>query len=53
MRAEEGDESINDYADEARQTQRKVSGPNTASWPRKLFRFLGFGNKHRGRLDGE
>lgn len=48
MRAEEGDESINDYADEARQTQNKVGGPNAPSWLRRIFRFFGYGQDNRG-----
>ena len=52
MRAEEGDESINDYADEARQTRRKVGAANAASWPRKLFGLLGFGKERPGQQHG-
>ena len=51
MRAEEGEESIKDYADEARQTQRKVSGPGL-SLPRRIFRFLGFGHGEGGGRQG-
>jgi hypothetical protein len=42
MRAEEGDESIKDYADEARQTRGKVAGSGL-SLPKKLLRLLGIG----------
>ncbi len=45
MRAEEGDESINDYADQARQTQKEVTGPHTSSWLGKILRFFGSGRK--------
>ena len=45
MRAEEGDESVNDYADEARQAQSKVTGPNSRRWPRNVFRLIGSGEK--------
>lgn len=51
MRAEEGDESIKDYAQEARETQGKVSGPHL-SLPRKLLRFLGFGHGGAGSEQG-
>jgi hypothetical protein len=51
MRAEEGDESIKDYAAEARQTQGKVSGPHL-SLPRKILRFLGFGPGDGGSPSG-
>ena len=44
MRAEEGDESIKDYADEARQTQGKVRGPGL-SLPKRLLRLLGIGQR--------
>ncbi len=51
MRAEEGDESIKDYAAEARQTQGRVGGPKL-SLPRKFLRFLGFGPSNRGPQGG-
>lgn len=38
MRAEEGDESIGDYADEAAQTQDRVT--SDTPWWRKLLRAL-------------
>lgn len=52
MRAEEGDESINDYADEARQTRRKVGAASGSSWPRKLFRLLRFGKERPDQQHG-
>jgi hypothetical protein len=51
MRAEEGNESIKDYADEARQTQGKVSG-SSVSLPRKILRFLGIGRSDSGGPQG-
>jgi hypothetical protein len=47
MRAEEGNESIKDYADEARQTQGKVTG-GSRSLPQKLREFFGVGRPHGG-----
>ena len=41
MRAEEGDETITDYADEARQAQRKVTRPNARRWLQNVFRLIG------------
>jgi hypothetical protein len=51
MRAEEGDESIKDYAKEARDAQGKVGGPHL-TLPRKLLRFLGFGQGDAGSEQG-
>jgi hypothetical protein len=51
MRAEEGDESIKDYAKEARDTQGKVSGRHR-TLPRKLLKFLGFGQGDAGSKQG-
>jgi len=53
MRAEEGDESISDYADEAQEAQRKVSGPSPRRWLRKLLRFTGFGSGKQSRRGGQ
>ena len=41
MRAEEGDETINDYADEARQAQSKVTRSNARRWLQNAFRLIG------------
>jgi hypothetical protein len=49
MRAEEGDETINDYADEARQAQSKVTRPNARRWLQNAFRLIG---SWRGRVAG-
>ena len=51
MRAEEGDESIKDYADEARQTRGKVAGSGL-SLPKKLLRLLGIGRGRDGAQGG-
>jgi hypothetical protein len=51
MRAEEGDESIRDNAQEARETQGKVSGSGL-SLPRKILRLLGFGQGDGGSQQG-
>lgn len=53
MRAEEGDESVNDYADEAREAQSKVTGPNTRRWPRNISGSSGSGEEGgaAGRVD--
>jgi hypothetical protein len=51
MRAEEGDESIKDYADEARQTRGRVGGSGL-SLPKKLLRLLGIGQGRDGAQGG-
>lgn len=53
MRAEEGDESVNDYADQARQAREEVGGPNSGSWPRRILRFFGFSGGKRGPRHGQ
>lgn len=51
MRAEEGDESIKDYADEARQTQGKITR-SSRSLPKRLLRLLGLGQGRDGAEGG-